>query len=323
MTFSRKHGALLTGFALLACDDGAPSESAQTAETSDTGPEGDTTQDGTGGGGAMTGAGGSAVVTPFTPTTGSGGTTAAGPLACSDKGTGSNPLIDDFEDQDKFVLPNEGRGGSWEAFDDSKGTFANKFDLSSGDGEGVDGGYARCVGVEGFTEWGAGISVGLGPNQCMYDASHYAGVCFEAKGEFSAGDHIEFSINTADTLGSPEGGRCDATDDESNCVRFWHYKTRFWSESAETTSASPRLSSKYNTFCFAWDEFKQSEGAPTPLPRNEEEIIQLEWMFRGGLDTGEIDELGEPVPGSTDATLCIDNVRFMPSEDVAMGGSHG
>lgn len=245
-----------------------------------------------------------------------------GPVACDEPGAGDTPLIDDVDDLDKRMLSNEGRDGWWEAFDSEEGVFEGKIDYSNGEGQGVDGSGARCVDVSGFTGWGAVISANMGYPRCMYDASAYEGVCFDAKGTFTQGDHLDFSVNTADTLGTPDGGRCDQTMDAESCEKFWHYKTVMHGEGAEGASEGEVvLKNEYQTFCYTWDEMQQDKDTPTPRDFNVEEVVQFEWKWPGGWPTGEKDELGKPINGSTDSSLCIDNLRFMTKSDTGMGGA--
>jgi hypothetical protein len=253
--------------------------------------------------------------------TGTGGTVMA-PKTCTEAATGDMPIIDDFDDDtliDKFVPNNEGRNGWWEAFEDDVGTFGGKVDFSTGEGQGVDGSNGRCVELTGHDLWGAVIAVNMGYPRCMYDASVYEGICFDAKGEIVKGEALEFSLNTADTLGSPDGGRCDAPD----CVKFYHYKTTLRDEDSTPAVGEVLLSpTEYRTFCFKWEDLRQAKDAPTPFAQNTEEVVQFEWKWPGGWPTGEVDANGNDIPGSTDGTLCVDNVRFMTRE-AGSGGAGG
>jgi hypothetical protein len=324
MVFNHKFTPLLTLTVFMACS----SESPDTGGTADE-------EDGSGGsvtapatGGTDAGSGGTGHTPVVVDVNATGGVVELGPFECMGMATGEEPLIDDNEDLNKFIPFNEGRNGWWEAFDDEEGTYDGKINYETGEGEGVDGSNARCVDVEGFTTWGAVLSVSLGFPRCMYDASEYAGVCFEAKGTLRKGDLIDFSVNTADTLGTEDGGRCDQTNGDDNCERFWHYKTPIRAE-ADGVDAEPGetlLDEEYRTFCFTWEDLQQDSDAPTPFDKNVQEIVQFEWKWGGGFDTGEVDDMGDAIPGSTDGSLCLDDIRFMTFDEVPdppMGGFGG
>ncbi len=299
----------------VACSDDEPATPPATTSTGGKAGSGGTV--GSSGSTSIAGTGGTGTVSGGTG--GTGGTGMA-PKACMEAATGDTPLIDDFDDDttiDKFVPNNEGRNGWWEAFEDDVGTFGGKVDFSTGEGEGVDGSNGRCVELAGHTLWGAVIAVSMGYPRCMYDASVYTGICFDAKGDIVQGDALEFSLNTADTLGTPDGGRCDAPD----CTKFYHYKTMLHDEDSTPADGEVQLNpSEYRTFCFNWDQLKQAKDAPTPFPENTEEVVQFEWKWPGGWPTGEVDANGEDIPGSTDGTLCVDNVRFM-TDGASSGGA--
>lgn len=305
--------------ALFACSSedtpAPPSDDDGGTKTESTGGQNAMTETGTGGE-APAGTGGSVYFVPD-PNASMGGAPSLDPVDCYGPAVGDQPLIDDVDDLDKFVLDHEDRNGWWEAFDDENGTFVGKIDFTPGEGQGVDGSGGRCVDVSGMNGWGAVISVNMGYPRCMYDASVYAGICFQAKGAFTQGDHLDFSVNTADTLGRPDGGRCDATTDAENCEKFWHYKTQMRGEGAEDAAEGETvLTDEYQEFCYTWEDLKQDAEAPTPRPFKVEEIVQFEWKWPGGWPTEELDDKGKPVAGSTDASLCLDNVRFMTTDEV-------
>src|SRR5882672_6196299 len=78
--------------------------------------------------GSVAAAGGSSGTSAATDSGASGGSSngdaAAGPLVCTDGkvATGHCPLVDDVEDGDAYLVPADGRAGSWYSFDDMTGT---------------------------------------------------------------------------------------------------------------------------------------------------------------------------------------------------------
>jgi len=96
--------------------------------------------------------------------------------------SGQVPLIDDFEDGNSSVLPNDGRSGSWHAGSDQSG-FLSTTDPPVPEVGGVDGaGSALHLSGGGFSGWGANLTVELRNGAFPYDASAYQGIKFWARG---------------------------------------------------------------------------------------------------------------------------------------------
>jgi hypothetical protein len=101
------------------------------------------------------------------------------PRACLVRGRGSGrePLIDDFEDGNGDVLARDGRHGPWQVVTDrndkTKGPFTT-LPSKSGNGHAL-----HFTGPE-FREWGSSLEYSF-PTHC-YDASAYRGLSFRAKG---------------------------------------------------------------------------------------------------------------------------------------------
>jgi len=109
---------------------------------------------------------------------------ALGPVSCDVfRATGAPALIDDFEDGDSLVLPNDGRSGGWHTTHDGTGQLL----MTSEPPLPTDGGAngttkALHLSGTGFTGWGAGFGLEFRPNAAPYDASVHQGVHFWAKG---------------------------------------------------------------------------------------------------------------------------------------------
>jgi poly(3-hydroxybutyrate) depolymerase len=121
--------------------------------------------------------------------------------------TGNAPKISDFNGDTLSVLTNEGRGGVWYKNDDGSDG-ALTVELKSG---------ALHVVSKNWSIWGAGIGVVIGPTfsdtkHCYYDASHYAGIRFRAKGSGT----FRFKVGTFANYPVSLGGMCDQPGD--NCL---------------------------------------------------------------------------------------------------------
>jgi hypothetical protein len=118
-------------------------------------------------------------------------------------GTGDPGLIDDFEDGNSVVLPNDGRAGPGWWFSKSM-TSTTTQPAASGAGVPVDGGMpgkalhvAGTEGGMGNNAWGADITATIvadGMTGC-YDASAYTGLKVSLKGK--AGSKVFVLVGTA------------------------------------------------------------------------------------------------------------------------------
>jgi poly(3-hydroxybutyrate) depolymerase len=121
-------------------------------------------------------------------------------------GTGAAPEISNFNEETLHVLTNEDRGGGWFASDDGSG---GKLEVALDQG-------AMHVLSENWSVWGSGVGVVFGPTlsdtkHCYYDASHYAGIRFRAKGSGT----FRFNVGSFASYPVSNGGKCDQPG--SNC----------------------------------------------------------------------------------------------------------
>ena len=173
-------------------------------------------------GSAVGGAGG-------TGTAGVGGGGGAAPL-CNTVVVGSGTLgsIDDFDDGNAFILPSDGRSGSWTFTSDGTGTTTPAPGTATPSAVG-EMGLAQRVQGAGLTGNGAELAAGVVPLGDCYDASAYRGVNIALKGS----GQVELSVLTAAVNAQPT-----AKQDQ--------YK------------ASVTLTNAWQDLSFAWSEFHQS-----------------------------------------------------------------
>jgi polyhydroxybutyrate depolymerase len=168
---------------------------------------------------ASQGGSGGASASPITDTVSKGGratetasggnSTSSGTTpyhACSSAvATGQAPLISTFDDGNLSVLPNEGRAGLWFTYNDgSKGQFTKEVE------EG-----ALHVTSSGWTGWGAGFGVSIGPwlangERCYYNAEKYAGIRFRAKGK----GRFRAMVATRENLPVADGGASECAPND-------------------------------------------------------------------------------------------------------------
>lgn len=111
---------------------------------------------------------------PFTP----------GPVTCDVfRATGAPALIDDFEDGNSLLLPNDGRSGGWHTTQDGTGQLLMTTEPPIPTTGGANG-TTKALHLSGsaFTSWGAGFSMDFRPSSAPYDATVHQGVRFWAKG---------------------------------------------------------------------------------------------------------------------------------------------
>ena len=92
---------------------------------------------------------------------------------------GGDPLIDDLEDGDDYIIAHEGRVGEWFIFHDTAGSVTNSVE------PGGPGGSTNAMHAtgSGMTEWGGGTGVVLNTpagSAQAYDASDCTGITFWA-----------------------------------------------------------------------------------------------------------------------------------------------
>ncbi len=124
-------------------------------------------------------------------------------MACQLVGDGQHGLIDDFDDLDLIGEPVDGRAGTWYVYtDESQGCAELSVESEEG------GGSLRVTG-EGFSNWGAGVGLGMAWNQqqqevCTYDASAYGGVRFRVKGNAE----VRLVVTNQDSIFQSLDGNC-------------------------------------------------------------------------------------------------------------------
>lgn len=134
---------------------------------------------------------------------------------------GESPLIDDLEDGDSRILVIDNRDADWYVYqDDSGGSHTLSFE--STDDPAVDGSGVLHVAGGPFDQY-SGLGLGLrwsetGDERCYYDASHYEGLRFWARGD--AG--IRVALQMPEVRPVSMGGTCpdDAACYDSHGVNF-------------------------------------------------------------------------------------------------------
>jgi hypothetical protein len=139
---------------------------------------------------------------------------------CAGGGSGEDPepiagdLVDDLEDGDDAILDEGGRKGGWYTFNDMTDGMQEPpgtgFVPSPG-GAG-DSAYAAGTSGGGFTEWGAGMGFDLNNPEAVgetgergaYDASRYAGLAFQARGDAD----VRVALETLGVTPMDRGGTC-------------------------------------------------------------------------------------------------------------------
>lgn len=119
--------------------------------------------------------------------------------------TGAAPVIADFEQESAplTIYSGESRSGAWYSYTDGTSGCISSTVVPEGSGH-----VLRLTGG-GFSKWGAGFGTVLSwsvdpPGICLYDASHYAGVRFRAKGNAP----LRMVIPTRATTFQSIGGDC-------------------------------------------------------------------------------------------------------------------
>lgn len=148
--------------------------------------------------------------------------------------TGDPAAIDDFEDGNTDILPNDERSGDWSSWGDGSGTLSPDI-TAEAIADGVAGStMALHFGGTGFTEWGAGAGPTFYAGGC-YDFSAYTGISFWAKGT----GLMRFAVATANTH---EAYDCDALTEECSnhygsgnlpLTTTWTQYTYLWADLAQ------------------------------------------------------------------------------------------
>jgi hypothetical protein len=201
------------------------------------------------------------------------------PLSCPELviARGNQPLIEDFEQDDSWVLPADGRRGSWITYDDGTGTQTppSRSALFPSRVPGARGANKRALHVVGshFTNWGVTFGTELADAAC-YDASAYAGISFLAKGP----GEIRVGLQMIDVQDVKYGGLC-----QSDCY--------------DTHRKVIPLSAAFKRYVVRWEELRQLFVAGPPVAFDPRRVRFLEFGI---------------APESTPFDLWIDDVSFVP-----------
>ncbi|EDM77744.1 hypothetical protein PPSIR1_38806 [Plesiocystis pacifica SIR-1] len=254
-------------------------ESDMGEESSDSGAEdnGDTTTTTTDGGGTTTTTDGGGTTT----TTDGGGTTTTtdgGETTTTTGGGGMiTDMIDDFEDGDGALIPNDGRQGYWYTFNDASvgGVQTPPENMVVPAQPGANGSnYALQTTGSGFTAWGAGIGIdlnnigGMMASKDPYNASGYSGIMVMARGN----GQVRVSMPTVATLPVAEGGSCAADCDPHGMVI--------------------NLSPGWQQFALPFASMSQ-EGWGTPASWDASTVVSVQFKVNQNVDFDfSVDDLG-------------------------------
>ncbi|HEX2671546.1 MAG TPA: hypothetical protein VHM25_11775, partial [Polyangiaceae bacterium] len=189
--------------------------------------------------------------------------------------TGSEPLIDDFEDNDARIASIEHRAGFWSASNDNTGKQrpAPGGPLAMTRIPGGRGASQFALHTSGnkFTKWGALLAADFSPRRC-YDASAYAGLVFFARGRGS------FNVVAKMTQIAPEefGGSC-----KHDCY--------------DSHGATIPLTNEWQEHRVTWAQLKQ-KGFGQNVPFDPRSLLSLEFTV---------------APEQTPFDLWIDDIRFL------------
>lgn len=184
--------------------------------------------------------------------------------------SGPASLIDDLEDGDTQILAQDGRQGTWFAYDDGSQGTRSDLRVEPGGAEGTAS--AICIDGSGFTTWGGGIALNLNAPatpRALYDASAYTGISFWARGSATP-----FRAMVVDEFTDPAEGLC------SGC--YDHFQKPF----------TP--SQEWQKFTFSWQQLKQQGFGDTQPNVCAADVFALQFQW----------------PTNTSFELCLDDVAF-------------
>ena len=189
---------------------------------------------------------------------------------------GDAPLIEDFEQEDSWVLAADGRKGSWITYDDGTGKQVPP-SRSALFPSRIPGGRAtskRGLHVSGshFTQWGVTFGTELADAAC-YDASAYAGIEFWAKGP----GEIRVGLQMIDVQDVKYGGLC-----QTDCY--------------DTHRKVVELTPTFRKYVVRWDDLRQLYAARVPVAFNPRRVRFLEFGI---------------APESTPFDVWLDDVSFV------------
>jgi len=120
------------------------------------------------------------------------------------------PWIDDLSDGDGAITQVDGRNGHWVTSNDGTGTQAPRARAALlPEPVMFDGGedYMVHTSGSGFSGWGAAVGFPLhvsAGSACLYNASQYQGIRFEASGEGT----LRIEVSVPETIAASAGGGC-------------------------------------------------------------------------------------------------------------------
>jgi poly(3-hydroxybutyrate) depolymerase len=179
------------------------------------------------------------------------------------RGSGDNPLIDDFEQDDGRIASNDGRGGGWFSYDDgTNGTLSYQVEAATT----IDSGTLHVV-SSGWNIWGSAIATGLAPSlsaeeHCSYDASAYAGVQFRARGN----GRLRLRLASVPHTPVAEGGTCTL---EGEACYDW-------------PGISVNITDQWQTHFFPFCMLDPVGWGRSENDLDLEQLVGLHFMFEGG-----------------------------------------
>jgi hypothetical protein len=192
------------------------------------------------------------------------------------KSPGLAPLIDDFEDGDAQLLPNDGRNGSWSVGQDGSGVLTTPVPPVPGNG-GISGtGRALHLAGSGFSEWGANLNLELRSGASPYDASVHRGIQFSALGPGKL--RVTFMQQNL-----APGHPCSSCDTASG-------------ECGQLYSTEVFLTAVWNAYSISWPILVPPTAIATPFAPDQLMTIQFEAPAPDPFDFWIDDVSFQPVP---------------------------
>ena len=165
------------------------------------------------------------------------------PCAHPIRASGTEPLIDDFEDGNSLISPRDGRGGAWMIFKDNEPAGGLPL-LTPVSRAPVTARNRRALHVASgeLRDWGAAIQFDFQPS--CYDASAYGGISFSAKGP----GRLYLAVREMRTVPEQWGGSCtescyDAHQRKIDLTPAWRSYAVPWSELRRRGYHAPALDS--------------------------------------------------------------------------------
>ncbi len=179
---------------------------------------------------------------------------------------GEEAILDDFEDGDHQLFKTYHREGWWFAADDgSEGSSASPFKAESlPEGQATSQNeMAVHLKAEGMNDWGVSWGTTLRWKKdglsCPFNASHFEGIRFRAKGPAT----IKLKINTVETTPAENGGIC---------------REKCWDSHAKVI----RIKEEWTEFFVRFDELQQ-EGWGTDSKFDSTRLLALNFTAGPGM----------------------------------------